>query len=175
MIMQSIKNEIIFENDIHWNSRFQYFNLLQKYLKSQSAGEEFLDDFYQLWDQDLARTEDLSKNLERQNYILVSNRLWKKERKTFGKILHRLFYLCEIVDMELPEIYDGYHNSDRESKWDISESEFRNSLEREILPEFLKYCPEFENDSHTVLLETMTLLTIVSSLSYSFLKPEFLT
>lgn len=131
---------IVFENHIMWESRKEYFKIINNFLNGKIDGKDFRKLFNRLRYNNMQELSQVEKNLQHKiDFQLTS------ESINFSDLIEDLFNLVEtfdpnLNDMELKEL----NFSENELKLEsvplcINENELRSVIKTTILPKFLKY------------------------------------
>ena len=111
-----LQYRIIFENHIMWQSRKEYFEMIDNFLSGKIDGTNFCDSFNTLRYQNIDKVNQVEKNLKNKiDFQLTS------ESIGFSILIERLFALAERFD-------DG-----------LKDNELKSDIKANILPKFSKY------------------------------------
>jgi hypothetical protein len=150
--LELLDYHIVLENQVFYENRFQYGDLIKKYIDGEINCYAFQWDFFDLYYEHLEISDNLRRNLNQSSSITFSI---DSKMKNFCSLMEDLVPLCEFLDEGVTE-----ERFDREIK--------------KIYSDMQKYAPSTSaiyNDFE-VLGFTMIFFTVVTTIAYCFLKPE---
>lgn len=150
--LELLDYHIVLSNQVFYDNRFQYLDLIDKYIDGEINCYAFQWDFFGLYYDHLQIFDDLKKNLNPSSSIRFSI---NSKIENFSSLVDDLVPLCDFLD-------DG-----------LTKEKFDQEI-RKIYFDMQKYAPSTSaiyNDFE-VLRSTMIFLTLVTAIPYCFLKPE---
>ena len=149
---------IVLQEQIYYENRFQYIDLVKKCLDGEINCYALQWDFFEIYQNDMKTLDKLIKKVSQYGIDSEMNFHTDSKIENFSSLLDdQLVPLCDFLD-------DG-----------LSEESFYQKLEQ-VYSEMLKYTEEtsvIKNDSE-VLKFIIIFFTVVASLAYSVLNPTIL-
>lgn len=144
--------DIVLEKQGFYENRFQYVDLIKKYIDGEINCYAFQWDFFDLYHDHLKILDNLKRNLNQSSSITFSI---DSKMENFCSLVEHLVPLCEFLDEGVTE-----ERFDREIKKIYSDMQNYAPLTSAIYNDF------------EVLGSTMIFFTVVTTIAYCFLKPE---
>lgn len=136
---------ILLSDDIFWNSRKKYLQILELFVDKKITVDEFMQQFGQLRRSNLKTSKMYEKNLEAEacNILTIEREInfqLNPQSVGFTKIIGSIYASIDLFDPDItlemnlkhPELL-GYG---------ISEEYFRLRIKEDFLPQLVKYCKE---------------------------------
>ena len=114
------------EDSVIWESRIEYFKIINKFVNNQIDGEDFCQQIGNLEIQNMSEVKKLAENL---NY--TTDFSFTSKSINFSSLMNRLDSLIDLFEPGLPD--------SESSDFALSENEFRSKVQNIILPKFLNY------------------------------------
>ena len=150
-----ISDRIVLQEQIYYQNRFQYIDLVKKCLDGEINCYALQWDFFEIYQNDMKTLDKLIKKVSQYGIDGEMNFHTDSKIENFSSLLgDQLVPMCDFLD-------DG-----------LSEESFSHKLEQ-VYSEMLKYTEStsvIKNDSE-VLKFVMIFFTVVTSLAYSVLNP----
>ena len=151
--------QILLSQQMCYENRFQYIDLIEKCLDGEINCYAFQWDFFEISENEMETLDKWIKNVSRSGIDGEINFHINSKIKNFSSLIdNELVAMCEFLD-------DG-----------LSEERFYQKL-KEVYSEMLKYTEStkvIKNDNE-VLKSVMIFFTVVASLAYSVLNPTLFT
>jgi hypothetical protein len=136
----------LLEDQIFWQSRKEYFQILDLFVSKNITFDEFFDQFSGLRCSNREVSQMQKKNLEAEAFGIFtkSNEIdfqLNPESRGFSKIIYSLYYWLDVYN---PDITLDMNLENPELIWyGMSEEYLRLSIKDNFLPEIGKYSKEF--------------------------------
>lgn len=144
--------DIVLEKQVFYENRFQYLDLIKKYIDGEINCYAFQWDFFDLYYADLKIFDNLKENLNQSSSITFSI---DSKIENFSSLVNNLVPFCEFLD-------DGL----TKEKFDLEIKKIYFDMQK-----YAQSTSAIYNDFE-VLKSTMIFFIIITTIDYCFLKPE---
>lgn len=123
---------VLLEADIFWQSRYEYFEIIEDFLNKRISGQEFKNQYRNVRNKNLTESDLKKTTLEYEDE--ETDLQINHAARNFTKIVSSLFSFLDIFE---PELEDS-----QSSVYGISEGVLREVLKNDILPRIYQYCKQ---------------------------------
>jgi hypothetical protein len=134
---------IMVEDEIFWESRKKYCQILDLFIRKKISLDEFSNQFYVLRGSNLKASRMWEKNLEEEacGILTQSNKIDFQLNPESGGFTKIISYLHSLVNARNPDVTLEMNLKQPELLWyGISEEYLRLRIEKYFLPQLEKYC-----------------------------------